>query len=144
MANHSKLSTSLSFQTNKQLFSVTFSGKDKGKIIQGLDHNKTHGHDNISICMLKICGGTIYKSSEMIFSQALTNGLFRFEWKQGNIVPIHGKNDKQNLINYRPVSLLPICAKIFERLIFNKMFRFFLEKNLLHLTNPVLNWVILV
>ena len=94
--------------------------------------------------MLKICGGTIYKSSEMIFSQALTNGLFRFEWKQGNIVPSHGKNDKQNLINYRPVSLLPICAKIFERLIFNKMFRFFLEKNLLHLTNPVLNWVILV
>ena len=90
LANHSKLSTSLSFQTNKQLFSVTFSAKDKGKIIQGLNHNKTHGHD-ISICMLKICGGTIYKSSEMIFSQALTYVLFRFEWKQGNIVPIHGK-----------------------------------------------------
>ena len=37
---------------------------------------------------------------------------------------------KQNLINYRPVSLLPIRGKIFERLIFNEMFMFSLENNL--------------
>ena len=37
---------------------------------------------------------------------------------------------KQNLINYRPVSLLPICGKIFGRLIFNEMFMFSLENNL--------------
>ena len=41
------------------------------------------------------------------------------------------KNDKQNLMNYHPVSLLPICGKIIERLIFNEMIRFFLEKKLI-------------
>ena len=41
------------------------------------------------------------------------------------------KGDKQNLKNYCPVSLLPICGKIFERLIFNEMFIFFLANNLL-------------
>ena len=51
------------------------------------------------------------------FQEALSTGLFPSEWKKGNIVPTHKKGDKQVLKNYRPVSLLPICGKVFERLI---------------------------
>ena len=51
--------------------------------------------------------------------------LFPSEWKKGNIVPCYKKGDKQNFKNYCPVSLLPICGKYFERLIFNEMFSFF-------------------
>ena len=81
------------------------------KIIQNLDPNKVHGHDNISIRMLKICGSSIYKPLEMIFKQCIETGFFPSEWKKANIVPIHKKGDKQTLGNYRPVSLLPICGK---------------------------------
>ena len=95
LANHSELPTSLSFRTVKRLSSVTFSAEDIGKIIQGLDHNKSHGHDNISILMLKVFGNTICKPLEMIYSQALTSGSFPSEWKKGNIVPIYKKDDKQ-------------------------------------------------
>ena len=35
------------------------------------------------------------------------------------------------LQNYRPVSLLPICGKILERLMFNEMFEFFIENKLI-------------
>ena len=48
-----------------------------------------------------------------------------------HVVPIHKKGDKQTLKDYRPVSLLPICSKIFERLIYNEMFGFFLDKGLI-------------
>ena len=41
------------------------------------------------------------------------------------------KGDKQNIKNYRPVSLLPICGKTFERLIFNKMFIYFFAHKLI-------------
>ena len=41
------------------------------------------------------------------------------------------KNDKQCIKNYRPVSLLPICSKIFERLLFNELCKFFNENDLL-------------
>ena len=81
--------------------------------------------------MLKICGDTICKPLELIFKQALTTGVFPFEWKKGNIVACYKKDDKQNLKNYRLVSQLPICGKFFERLIFNEMFSFFLADNLL-------------
>ena len=56
------------------------------------------------------------------------------------IVPIHKKSDKQNIKKYRPVSLLPICGKIFERferLIFMEMFNYFSSNKLSLKTSPV-------
>ena len=50
---------------------------------------------------------------------------------KGNAVPACKKGDKQTLKNYRPNSLLPVCGKIFEKLIFNKMLKFFLENDLI-------------
>ena len=46
-------------------------------------------------------------------------------------MPIHKTNDRQCLENYRPVSLLPICGKILERLIFNEMFLLFIKNGLI-------------
>ena len=128
--NDSELPTSLTFNTDNRLSTVSFSHKDVDKSIQNSNPNKAQDHDNISIRMLKICGSTIYRPLEIIFKEALSTGLFPSEWKKGNIVPIYKKGDKQVLKNYRPVSLFPICAKVFERLIFNEMFSFLLENNL--------------
>ena len=47
------------------------------------------------------------------------------------MVLIHKKSDKQNIKNYRPVSLLPICGKMFERLIFNETFNYFSANKLI-------------
>ena len=74
---------------------VTLSAKDIGKIIQNLDSNKAYGHDNLSICMLNICGDSICVPLEKIFKQALLTGVFPSEWKKGNIVPIHKKDNKR-------------------------------------------------
>ena len=35
--------------------------------------------------------------------------------KKTNIIPFHKKNDKQNVENYRPISLPPIFSKVFEK-----------------------------
>ena len=47
--------------------------------------------------------------------------------KKSNICPIHKKGGKHIINNYRPVSLIPIWGKIFERLILNSLFEY-LEK----------------
>ena len=46
------------------------------------------------------------------------------------VVPLHKKSDKQILKNYRSVSLLPICGKVFKRLIYNNVFEYFIENDL--------------
>ena len=46
-------------------------------------------------------------------------------------IGVYKKGDKQIFKNYRPISLLPVCGKIFEKLIFNEMFKFFIENDLI-------------
>ena len=54
-----------------------------------------------------------------------------YQWKKANVFLIHKNGDKQVIENYRPVSLLPVCGKVFEHLIFNSLFNYFIENNLL-------------
>ena len=61
----------------------------------------------------------------------MQSGVFPTEWKMANVVPVYKKNDKQNIKNYRPVSVLPIFEKIFERIIYNEMYPFFILTELI-------------
>ena len=85
----------------------------------------------ISIRMLKICGDSFLKPLELIFKSCIESGKFPIEWKKANVVPVHKKNNRQLIENYRPISLLPVCGKILERIIYNKMFEFFSENELI-------------
>ena len=49
----------------------------------------------------------------------------------GNIGPLHKKGDKQTLKIYRPVSLLPICGKILERLNLSEILKLFIANDLI-------------
>ena len=53
--------------TDKSLSNITFTDNDIGKIIKTLDPNKAHGHNVISIRILKLYCGSIYKPLRLIF-----------------------------------------------------------------------------
>ena len=129
--NSSSLPSVLFKRTENVISSIDIASDDIEKIIQKLDPNKAHGHDMISIRLLKICGNSIYKPLQLFFRSCIENGKFPSEWKKANVVPVHKKGNKQTLENYRPVSLLPICGKIFERLIYNSLFKFFIANELI-------------
>ena len=65
------------------------------------------------------------------FKSFLVAGTFATQRKRANILPIRKKKNKQIVSKYRPVSLLHTYSKTFEKLIFNKLFRLFEDKNLL-------------
>ena len=79
LKNCSKLPTNLRYVTDKRLRTINFKTDNTEKMILSLNPNKVHGHDNISIRMLKICGNTICKPLVLIFKQALTTGVFPSE-----------------------------------------------------------------
>ena len=56
---------------------------------------------------------------------------FHWNGKRPMLSLFKTKGDKQTIKNYRPVSLLPICGKIFERWLYETMFDFFSKNNLL-------------
>ena len=125
LKNISTLSNTCSKHTNKVLDTIIFSKEDIFKIIENLDPNKAHGHDMISVRMIKLCGISICKPLEIIFQNCLHSCMFPSKWKKVNVVPTFEKGDKQCIKNYRPVSLLLVCSKVFERLLYNNMFSYF-------------------
>ena len=131
LSNSKVLPTDLHQLTNKCLDSIHFLSIDIAKIINHLDSNKVLGHDMLSIRMIKLCGNSICKPLSIIFNDCLNEGKFPHEWKKANVVPVYKKGNKQSLKNNRPISLRPIYSKIFECLIYNEMFTFFTENNLI-------------
>ena len=51
--------------------------------------------------------------------------------RQINVLPIHKKESRQLKKNHRPISLLPICGKIFEKIIFDAIYDHFCKNQLL-------------
>ena len=78
-------------KTRESLTTIDFSNNDILKIIRNLDPNKAHGHDVISIRMVKICDDFICKPLKLIFQSCLESGKFPSKLKKANVVPIHRK-----------------------------------------------------
>ena len=79
ISNNSELPLNLHYATKKRSNALSFSNNDIEKMIQNLDPNKAHGHDKISIRMIKICGKSICKPLQLIFSQCIDTGSFPLE-----------------------------------------------------------------
>ena len=129
--NSSEFPSNICKKTDKHISTVTFASDDIATLIQKLDLNKDYGHDMLSIRMLKLCGKSICKPLNLIFQSCIKHDEFPTEWKKANVVPVYKKSGKQILKNYRPVSLLPICGKIFERLLYNRLYEYFIENELI-------------
>ena len=80
--------------------------------------------------MLLLCDDSVILPLQMIFSNIISTSIYPDLWKLANITPIFKKGNKQLVENYRPISLLPICGKILEKIIFNQMYTY-LQSNLL-------------
>ena len=107
---------------NALLQSLDIDREKVTKLIRALDTAKAHGCDDISISMIKICDTSIVEPLCLIFEKCLETGIYPSMWKKANIIPVHKKESRQSKQNYRPISLLPIFGKIFEKIIFIVIF----------------------
>ena len=73
MKNDSKFLLRLHFLTDKRLWTVKFVNTGISKIIQNRTPKKAHGHDKISIRMVKVCGKSLCKPLELLFNVCLAN-----------------------------------------------------------------------
>ena len=75
----------------------------------------------------------VYKPSSCTTLQ-LPNKIGKFpdDLKTGKITPIYKKDNAELLENYRPISTLPIFGKLFEKIIYSRLYSFFVSQNLLH------------
>ena len=101
--------------------SITLTPEEVYRVLAALDENKATGPDKIPAKLLKNCASSIYLSLCDLFNKRLSLGKLPNEWKLSNIVPIPKKGPAEEVSNYRPISLLSLVSKVFERCVYNQL-----------------------
>ena len=107
------------------------SENDVLKLLHGLGPNKASGIDGISSRILKLSAAVISPSLTSIFNQSILTGIFPNDWKIARITPIFKSEAKDEMTNYRPISVISVVAKIAEKLIYNQIYNYLHNYNLL-------------
>ena len=92
--------------------------------MSNLDENKAKGPVSIGNEVLKNLSESLCESLCMLFNLIANKCHFANEWKTSEIVPMFKDGNKQEVANYRPLSLLSTVSKLLEKLIFNKLYPF--------------------
>ena len=98
------------------------------KAIKALKPKRSIGPDKVSSFFIKIAAPIIPKSLVNIYNTFVGSGIFPKDWKIAKVAPIYKRGSKSEMGNYRPVSVLPTLAMIFERLVYDQ-FADYLERN---------------
>ena len=137
LVNGSKLPENQVELTNSRINSVPFSDDLVINIIRNSNVIKTHGHGDISIRIIKMCDESLVRTVSIIFRNYLNSCIYPSTWKKANVIPVHKKNDKQCMNNYRLCRFYQYLRKFFEILIFNEFILFLIGKNFSIQTNLV-------
>ena len=84
--------------------------------------NKAPGPDGISGHILKHCSDSLSFPLSILFNKSYKTSCIPGDWKNANVVPIHKKGEKNDVKNYRPVSLTSLVMKVFEKCIRDEIY----------------------
>lgn len=119
--------------TNNSLSSITITEEEVKQLLLQVDVKKALGPDNISPHILKKCAYQLAAPLTLLFRTCLEQQVWPYLWKCARVVGVHKKKSKTKVENYRPVSLLSVLGKIYEKIIVKKMTTFFDDNHLLSL-----------
>ena len=105
-----------------------FSPIEVKNVILKLNTSKATGYDRMSPKLLKDSAEIIAESLTVIFNKSIETGIFPDDLKVSCISPIHKGESKTECSNYRPTSVIPVVAKVFEKLV-SGQFMEYLESN---------------
>ena len=119
----------LSFVTPIQnsMFMPELSEHEVKTVILDLN-NSAAGWDNFPTFVAKKCVDGYLTPLTKIINKSISQGIFPSELKLARVIPIFKSNDKQNVSNYRPISILTFFSKVFEKILHNNIYKF-MERN---------------
>ena len=86
--------------------------------------NGAAGYDELNACLLKHISPFITEPLKYLSNLSLSEGIFPTELKLANVIPLYKADDAFLFNNYRPVSLLCVISKVFEKVMYNRLIDF--------------------
>lgn len=104
------------------------------RFLSSLDTTKATGLDGIGAKLLKLSSGVISKSITFIAKKCIQCCRFPTVWKQAKVTPLHKGGAKDELNNYRPISILPTLSKLLEKFIHKHFISYLNHFSMIHPT----------
>ena len=101
------------------------------KLLLSLKNTAT-GYDDINSMSLKLCSQYVTQPLTHICNLSLTYGVFPDQMKVANVIPLYKSDDPMIFSHYRPVSLLCILSKVFEKIMYERIVAFLNAKDILY------------
>ena len=98
---------------------------------KALKSNKSLDSDGLHVNIIKAVYSLIKQSLMKIFDSSLSLGIFLDSMKIAKVTPVFKAGKKELVSNYRPISVLPCFSKILEKIMYNRLYRYLTENNLL-------------
>ena len=111
----------------------TTSTEEITKLINNLPNKHSAGVDGISSVLLKNINSIIAPALSIAINQSLHSGIFPSHLKIAKVIPLYkNKGSVNDFGNYRPISLLNVISKIYERAVYNQLYEYFVFNNLFY------------
>ena len=111
--------------SNPDSFSISpCTVNEVSNVIQSLKNGKSSGPNSIPVKLLKILNHPISSVLSVLINESFSTGIFPDKLKMAKVIPIFKKGLKTKTCNYRPISLLSIFSKIFEKLMQSRLQKF--------------------
>ena len=94
-------------------------------IISKLDKKKSTGFDHISNSLVRDLRTSIVRPLMICINKSLEEGTVPFDLKVAKITPLFKSGDRENVTNYRPISLLPVFSKVLEKVVYEQTIEYF-------------------
>ncbi len=106
--------------------SKTWNLPDEDELIKIIKiiNNKSAGEDNIPPNIVKACQNQLLKPLLILINRSLNEGIFPDNLKIAKVIPIYKKNEEYTPGNYRSISLLTCCSKLFEKIMYTRLYSF--------------------
>ena len=130
--SHRHFSDFLKNRSNISFFVSPTDKKEIENVISSLDSHKSVGPNSIPTKVLKLLKNDISSQLSEIFNISFSSGVFPSILKTAKVIPVHKKDSKLDFSNYRPISLLSNIEKFLERLMYNRICKFFSDNNLIY------------
>ena len=114
----------LSDRICSSLFLTPVTSIEVNDLINILNPSKSVGPNSIPIKLLKIIGCSVSPLLALLVNQSFQSGIFPDKLKIAKVISIFKKGNPELPSNYRPISLLPIFSKIFEKVMYKRLHRF--------------------
>ena len=111
---------------------VTLSDEEKKTVFFSLKGGKSPGFDEINYDIVKQNFNSLLVLLKYIFDLSLKSGTFPEKIKIVRVTPVFKSGDTSLMTNYRPISVLPCFSKMLERIMYNRLYKYLTENNLLY------------